>query len=69
MSSTFFGLTIAGSGLNAFQASIQTTANNVANVDTEGYSRQVVNKEASSALRVWQKYGSTSTGVFASGVT
>ena len=69
MSSTFFGLTIAGSGLNAFSASINTTANNVSNIDTEGYSKQVVNKEASSALRVFQKYGSTSTGVYAASVT
>lgn len=69
MSSTFFGLTIAGSGLNAFSASINTTANNVSNIDTEGYSKQVVNKEASSALRVFQKYGSTSTGVLAKSVT
>ena len=69
MSSTFFGLTIAGSGLNAFSASINTTANNVSNIDTEGYSKQVVNKEASSALRVFQKYGSTSTGVLARSVT
>ena len=69
MSSTFFGLNIAGSGLNVFQSSINTTANNIANVDTEGYSRQVVNKEASSALRVFEKYGSTSTGVTAVSVT
>lgn len=69
MSSTFFGLTIAGSGLNAFSAAINTTANNVANVDTEGYSKQVVNKEAADALRVYQKYGSTSAGVVASSIT
>ena len=69
MSSTFFGLNIAGSGLNVFQNSINTTANNIANVDTEGYSRQVVNKSASSALRVFEKYGSTSTGVTADSVT
>ena len=69
MSSTFFGLTIAGSGLNAFSAAINTTANNVANVDTDGYSKQVVNKEAADALRVYQKYGSTSAGVVAASVT
>ncbi len=63
MSSTFFGLTIGSSGLNAFQAAVNTTANNISNVETEGYSKQKVNLEASSALRVFQKYGSTSTGV------
>lgn len=69
MSSTFFGLTIGYSGLNAFHASINTTANNISNVDTEGYSKQTVNKTASSALRVFQSYGSVSTGVDASSVT
>lgn len=69
MPSTFFGLQIAYSGLNAFQASINTTANNVANVETEGYSRQTVVKQSSSALRVYQKYGSVGTGVTAEKVT
>lgn len=69
MSSTFFGLNIASSGLNAFQASINTTANNISNVQTEGYSKQVVNKEASSALRAFEKYGNVGTGVSATSVT
>ena len=69
MPSTFFGLQIAYSGLNAFQASINTTANNVSNVETEGYSRQTVVKQSSSALRVYQKYGSVGTGVTAEKVT
>ena len=69
MPSTFFGLHIAYSGLNAFQASINTTANNVSNVETEGYSRQTVVKQSSSALRVYQKYGSVGTGVTAEKVT
>lgn len=63
MSSQFFGLYIAQSGLNAFQASINTTANNISNVETEGYSRQEVVLKASSSLRAFQKYGSVSTGV------
>lgn len=69
MPSTFFGLTIGASGLNAFQAAINTTANNVSNVETEGYSKQKVNLQSSSALRVFQKYGSISTGVIAESVT
>ena len=69
MPSTFFGLHVAYSGLNAFQASINTTANNVSNVETEGYSRQTVVKQSSSALRVYQKYGSVGTGVTAEKVT
>ena len=69
MSSTFFGLTIAASGLNTSQAQINTTANNISNVNTKGYSRQVVNTVASSALRVYQSYGTTGTGVEAESVT
>ncbi len=69
MSSTFFGLTIAGSGLTAFQASINTTANNVANVRTEGYSKQVTNISAASALRAFEKYGNVGTGVSTDSVT
>ncbi len=69
MSSTFFGLTIAASGLNTSQAQINTTANNISNVNTTGYSRQVVNTVASSALRCYQSWGTTGTGVEATGVT
>ncbi len=69
MSSTFFGLTIAASGLNTAQAQINTTANNISNVNTDGYSKQVVNTVASSALRCYQNYGTTGTGVEAKSVT
>ena len=69
MASTFFGLHVGYSGLNAFQASINTTANNISNVQTEGYTRQEVNLTPSSAMRVYQKYGSTGTGVTAESVT
>ncbi|MCR5452673.1 MAG: flagellar hook-associated protein FlgK [Lachnospiraceae bacterium] len=69
MASTFFGLNIAGTGLNAFQASINTTANNISNVRTEGYSKQVTNLSASSALRAFERYGSVGTGVSTDSVT
>ncbi|MBQ5426796.1 MAG: flagellar hook-associated protein FlgK, partial [Pseudobutyrivibrio sp.] len=69
MASTFFGLTIAYSGLNTSQAQINTTANNISNVNTNGYSKQVVNTVASSALRCYQKWGTTGTGVEAESVT
>ena len=45
MPSTFYGLTIAGSGLNSFQTAVNTTANNIANVQTEGDSGQVANRK------------------------
>ncbi len=69
MSSTFFGLTIAYSGLNTAQAQINTTANNISNVNTDGYSKQVVNTVAASALRCYQSWGTTGTGVEATSVT
>ena len=69
MSSQFFGLEIGHTGLTAFQASINTTANNISNVETPGYSKQKVNLEAQSALRVYQRYGSTSTGVIPKDIT
>ena len=52
MPSTFFGLEIASSGLRASNAALNTTANNISNVNTEGYSRQAVKTEAMNPLRV-----------------
>ena len=63
MPSQFFGLTIASSGISAYQAALNTTANNISNVKTEGYSRQVANMTSSAALRVRARYGSAGTGV------
>lgn len=63
MSSTFFGLTIASSGLRAANAALNTTGNNVSNVNTEGYSRQEVQTEAANALRVFATYGCAGAGV------
>lgn len=63
MPSTFFGLTISSSGMNAYQVALNTTANNISNVQTEGYTRQQANRVASDALRVYAKYGSAGTGV------
>lgn len=63
MPSQFFGLTIASSGLRAANAALNTTANNIANVQTEGYSRQQVTQEAANALRVFATYGCAGAGV------
>ena len=52
MPSQFFGLQIAGSGLRASNAALNTTANNISNAQTKGYSRQVVSQEANNALRM-----------------
>ncbi len=63
MASTFFGLTIASSGLRAANAALNTTGNNISNVQTEGYSRQKVETEAANALRVFATYGCAGAGV------
>lgn len=63
MPSQFFGLNIAYTGLLASNAALNTTANNIANVQTEGYSRQQVNQQAANALRVFQTYGCAGAGV------
>jgi flagellar hook-associated protein 1 FlgK len=63
MSSQFFGLNIAYTGLLASNAALNTTANNIANVQTDGYSRQEVQQQAASALRVFQTYGCAGAGV------
>ena len=68
MPSQFFGLNIGASGLAAYQASINTTANNIANVQTAGYSRQETTLEATAPLRVYAKYGSAGTGVAATAI-
>lgn len=41
--STFGGLEIARSGMMAYNAALRTTAHNVANIETKGYSKQVAN--------------------------
>ncbi len=63
MPSTFFGLNIAASGLRAANAALNTTANNIANYNTENYSRQRVEQQASDALRVFTTYGTAGAGV------
>lgn len=63
MASTFFGLNIAGSGLRAANASLNTAANNISNADTKGYSRQKVIQQAADPLRAFATYGCAGAGV------
>ena len=69
MPSSFFGLHVAATGLNAAQAAINTTANNISNVNTDGYSRQEVGRVAAAAQRCFTSYGSIGTGVEVTKVT
>ena len=63
MPSQFFGLNISYTGLLAANAALNTTANNISNVETKGYSRQEAIQEASAALRVFTTYGCAGSGV------
>jgi flagellar hook-associated protein 1 len=49
MSSTFYGLDIAKSGLNVSQLALNVTSNNIANVGTDGYTRQGIDQTTISA--------------------
>ena len=66
--SQFFGLMIGYSGLTAYQAAENTLANNVANAETEGYSRQYVARTAADALRTYTSYGMQGAGVKVTGI-
>ena len=63
MGSAFMGLNIAYSGLVASNAALNTTANNIANIETVGYSRQIVNQTASEAMRAFASHGCIGAGV------
>lgn len=63
MPSQFFGLNISYTGLLAANAALNTTANNISNAETEGYSRQHTVQEASNALRTFTTYGCAGAGV------
>lgn len=63
MPNTFFGLTIGTTGMYGANVGINTTAHNITNTETEGYSRQLVDTKAGTALRANGKYGMIGTGV------
>ncbi|MBP5331142.1 MAG: flagellar hook-associated protein FlgK, partial [Lachnospiraceae bacterium] len=63
MPNTFFGLTIGTTGLYGANIGINTTAHNISNTETDGYTRQQVEKKAGVALRTNASYGMIGTGV------
>lgn len=63
MPNTFFGLDIGRSGLFTAQGGLNTTAHNIANVETEGYTRQTLKLKAGNALRANGRHGMIGTGV------
>lgn len=68
MPSTFLGLNTGLSGLNYYQATLNTTGHNISNADTKGYSRQQVLSTAADALRLHTAYGMMGTGVKMTGI-
>ncbi|TWT04475.1 flagellar hook-associated protein FlgK [Planococcus sp. CPCC 101016] len=73
MVSSFHGLELGKRGLSVGQASIATTGQNIANVNTKGYSRQQVNASASASVDIWTNSGANSgqlgTGVNLDSIT
>lgn len=63
MASTFFGLTIAYSGLQGAATSLNVTGHNVSNIRTNGYSKQEAKTQAADALRTYSTYGTLGAGV------
>lgn len=63
MASTFFGLTISYTGLQAANTSINVTAHNISNINTDGYTKQQASLAAGDALRTYSTYGTIGTGV------
>jgi flagellar hook-associated protein 1 FlgK len=68
MPSTFFGLNIGQTGLYAYRSALDTTAHNITNTETEGYTRQVMGQKAGKALQMNSTYGMAGTGVSVTGV-
>lgn len=63
MASTFFGFNIARSGLFVSQRALNVTAHNIANANTDGYSRQRLDTMASRPDILPGSYGTLGTGV------
>ena len=61
--SQFFGLNIGYTGLQAANAALNVTGNNISNVDTKGYTRQQAVQQAADALRTNTSYGMAGSGV------
>ena len=68
MPNTFFGLNIGYTGLNVHQGALHTTAHNITNAETQGYSRQYLARQAGQAVHVYSSYGMVGTGVVGTGV-
>lgn len=68
MRSTFHGLEVSKRGLFAQQSALNTTGHNIANANTEGYSRQRVNMETTTGLPYVGMFASVEPGLLGTGV-
>lgn len=68
MLSTFFGLNIGKTGLYTYQGALNTTAHNISNAETNGYTRQILNQKAGIPIRVNSSYGMVGSGVDVTGI-
>jgi flagellar hook-associated protein 1 len=72
---SFFGLNLIGSAIDSFQQAANTTSDNIANVNTPGASRQVVNLTEASPIvgspgySTWTGPGTKGDGVLVSSIT
>jgi flagellar hook-associated protein 1 FlgK len=72
---SFLGLNLIGSAIDAFQQAANTTSDNIANVNTPGASRQVVNLTEASPIvgspgySTWTGPGTKGDGVLVSSIT
>ena len=72
---SFFGLNLIGSAVDAFQQAANTTSDNIANVNTPGASRQVVNLNqappivGSPGYATWSGPGTKGDGVVVDSIT
>lgn len=69
MANTFFGLNIGTTGLYAAKSGLNITAHNVANIETEGYSRQVIKQSADTPISTNNRFGMLGSGVAVNEIT
>jgi flagellar hook-associated protein 1 FlgK len=68
MSSSFFGVNVALQGLYTAQGSLNTTAHNISNATTTGFSRQVATQKATRPMAGVGSVGMIGTGVEITGI-
>ena len=62
MPSTFFGLSIASSGIYTYQARLNVTGHNVSNARTDGYTRQSAVQKTKDPISLGTSYGMIGAG-------